>query len=335
VSYNFTVLAVDTFNRANESPLNSATWTIPAGNTVAQPIAIVSDEATMSSSAVSAGEPAWEGWIGSDTWGPNQYASIQIDTLAEDGLSFVSLLLRTKAGANGSTIGTQYTFNVFGVNTPSSGVIFTANTATPGLVSLGVSNLGKSGVLTFVPGAKMVAGISGNNWFLQYNGQIILSGIDNQISKGTGTVQLALFDPTPANVQVSNFSAGTLMSYTIKLNGPIQVFDSNNNTIFTQPLTGISVPVTDYSQGSLSVSAAAAAIPLPATNTNFAYLQNVGTATAVVSWTPQGGSGAIVQDLGVSSAMAAMQVTQSGVTGVTAITVSCAAATTVSYILGG
>ena len=330
MSYIFTALAVDTFNRANENPLNPTNWTIPAGNTIAHAIEIVSDEAIPATTS-----GGWEGWIGSDTWSPNQYASVQIDTLATDNQSTVSLLLRTTAGASGIANGTQYTFNAFGVTSPSSGIVFTVTLTPPGVIAIGALNLGTSGVVSLVPGAKMVAGISGNYYFLMYNNVILISGINNTIPKGTGTVQLYLFDPTPANVQVSNFSAGILMSYTIKLNGPIQVFDSSNNTIFTQPLTGISVPVTDYSQGSLSVSAAAAAIPLPATNTNFAYLQNVGTATAVVSWTPQGGSGAIVQDLGVSSAMAAMQVTQSGVTGVTAITVSCAAATTIAYILGG
>jgi len=126
-----------------------------------------------------------------------------------------------------------------------------------------------------------------------------------------------------------------MANYTIKLFGPIQVFDSSNNTILNQPLTNLVVPVTDYSAGSLSVSAAAAAIPLPAAQTNFAYLQNLGTAVAVVSWTPQSGSGAIVQNLGISSAMSVMQVGTAAATGVSAITVSCAASTTVSYILGG
>jgi hypothetical protein len=126
-----------------------------------------------------------------------------------------------------------------------------------------------------------------------------------------------------------------MSNYTIKLNGPIQVFDSSNNQIFAQPLTGISVPVTDYSEGTIAVSAAAAAITLPVSPTNFIYLQNIGTAAAVVSWVPQGGSGAIVQSLGVSSVTGAMQVGTTTASGVTAITVSCAAATTISYILGG
>jgi hypothetical protein len=126
-----------------------------------------------------------------------------------------------------------------------------------------------------------------------------------------------------------------MSNYSIKLLGPIQVVDAGNNTIFNQTLSNITVPVTDYSQGSLTVSAAAAAITLPVSPTNFIWLQNIGTATAVVSWVPQGGSGAIVQNLGISSTAAAMQISQGVTTGVTAITVSCAAVTTVSYILGG
>lgn len=126
-----------------------------------------------------------------------------------------------------------------------------------------------------------------------------------------------------------------MSAYTIKLNGPIQVFDVNNNLVTSLTLTGIQTPVTDYAQGSLAVSAAAAAISLPVSPTNFIYLQNIGTATAVVSWVPQGGAGAIVQNLTVSSAAMVIQAGSAANTGVTAITVSCAAATTVSYLLGG
>ena len=126
-----------------------------------------------------------------------------------------------------------------------------------------------------------------------------------------------------------------MANFTIKLNGPLQVFDVNSNLVTTLTLTNIQTPVTDYAQGSLSVSAAAAAIPLPVSPTNFLYLQNVGTATAVVSWTPQGGAGAIVQNLTVSSAAMVIQAGSASNTGITALTVSCAAATTVSYLLGG
>jgi hypothetical protein len=126
-----------------------------------------------------------------------------------------------------------------------------------------------------------------------------------------------------------------MANYTIKLNGPIQVFDINNNLIVNQVLTGISCPVTDYSQGSVSFSATAVALPLPAAQTNFIALQNIGTATAVVSWVPTSGSGAIVQNLGVSSGAYVVQVGTVAASGVSAITVSCAAATTISYLLGG
>jgi hypothetical protein len=126
-----------------------------------------------------------------------------------------------------------------------------------------------------------------------------------------------------------------MSAYTIKLSGPIQIYDVNLNLVANVTLTGIQTPVTDFSQGSLSVTTAAAAIPLPASPTNFIYMQNIGTATAVVSWVPQGGAGAIVQNLTVSSAAMVIQAGSAGNTGVTAITVSCAATTTVSYLLGG
>lgn len=125
-----------------------------------------------------------------------------------------------------------------------------------------------------------------------------------------------------------------MSNYTIQLNGPISVYDVNGNQIFSQNLT-VKTPVNNYGEGSISVSAAASALVLPASQTNFAYLQNLGTAVAVVSWVPNGGSGAIVQNLGVSSTMAVAQVGTTAATGVSSITVSCAAATTLAYILGG
>src|SRR5260370_2724908 len=121
-----------------------------------------------------------------------------------------------------------------------------------------------------------------------------------------------------------------MSNFTIQLNGPISVFDINGNLVLSQTLTGIKTPVSNYSQGRLAISAAAAALPLPASQTNFVYLQNIGTATAVVSWVPNGGSGAIVQNLGVSSTTGVMQVGTTAATGASAITVSCAAATVVS-----
>lgn len=127
-----------------------------------------------------------------------------------------------------------------------------------------------------------------------------------------------------------------MSNFTIQLSGPIQVYDINSNLVATKNLTGLSVAVTDYVQGTLAISAAASAIALPVSPTNFMYLRNLGTATAAaVSWIPQGGSGAIVQNLGLSSTALVMQVGQGATTGITALTVSCAAATTIEYFLGG
>jgi hypothetical protein len=126
-----------------------------------------------------------------------------------------------------------------------------------------------------------------------------------------------------------------MANFNITLNGPIQVFDLNNNLVTSKTLTGLTVSVLDYTSGSIAFSAAATAITLPVSPTNFMYLRNDGTAVAVVSWIPQGGSGAIVQNLGISSAAAIIQVGQGGTTGITGLTVSCAASTTVEYFLAG
>lgn len=126
-----------------------------------------------------------------------------------------------------------------------------------------------------------------------------------------------------------------MSNYSIQLNGPISVFDLNGNLVSSLTLTNIKTPVNSYAQGSISVSAAAAAITLPAAQTNFIYIQNIGTATAVVSLTPNGGSGVIFQNLTVSSAAMVIQSGSASNTGVSAITVSSAAAATLNYLLGG
>lgn len=125
-------------------------------------------------------------------------------------------------------------------------------------------------------------------------------------------------------------------NFNITLNGPINITDSTSgNLITTKALTGLTCAVLDYSIGSIAFSAAATAITLPVSPTNFIYLRNDGTAVAAVSWIPQGGAGAVVQNLGTSSAIMVVQVGQGGTTGITGVTVSCAAACTIEYLLGG
>ncbi len=126
-----------------------------------------------------------------------------------------------------------------------------------------------------------------------------------------------------------------MANYNITLSGPINVVDINSNLVTTKPLSGLTAAVTDYSSGSVAFSASAVTIPLPLSPTNFIYLRNNGTAVAAVSWVPQGGAGAVVQNLGTSSAICTIQVGQGGTTGITALTASCAAACTIEYFLGG
>lgn len=126
-----------------------------------------------------------------------------------------------------------------------------------------------------------------------------------------------------------------MANYNITLSGPIAVYDLNSNLVTTKVLSGLTSAVTDYSSGSLSFSAAATAIPLPLSPTNFLYLRNNGTAVAAVSWVPQAGAAAIVQNLGTSSFIMVGQVGQGGTTGISALTASCAAACSMEYFLAG
>src|SRR5882724_3476939 len=109
-----------------------------------------------------------------------------------------------------------------------------------------------------------------------------------------------------------------MSNFNITLLGPIQVTDSSSNPVTTKVLNGLISGATDYVQGSVSFSAAATAIPLPISPSNFLYLRNNGTAVAAVSWVPQGGAGAVVQNLGTSSFICAGQIGQGGTTGITA-----------------
>jgi hypothetical protein len=144
------------------------------------------------------------------------------------------------------------------------------------------------------------------------------------------------FNTAPAFFYTHSFRQASMSNFTIRLAGPIQVYDLSGNLVQSQTLTNLSVPVNNYSQGTITLSATSAALPLPASPTNFVYLQSLGTATAVaVSVIPTGGSGAVVQNLGVSSSFVIAQVGTTAATGVTGITVSCAAAVSLAYILGG
>lgn len=126
-----------------------------------------------------------------------------------------------------------------------------------------------------------------------------------------------------------------MANFNITLSGPISVVDINSNLVMTKPLSGLTAAVTDFSSGSVAFSASAVAIPLPFSPTNFIYLRNNGTAVAAVSWVPQGGAGAIVQNLGTSSFVCVGQAGQGGTTGITALTASCAAACTIEFVLAG
>jgi len=126
-----------------------------------------------------------------------------------------------------------------------------------------------------------------------------------------------------------------MSNYNITLNGPISVVDLNNNLVTTKVLTGLTTAATDYSSGSVTFSAAATAIPLPVSPASFLYLRNDGTATASVTWKVGTFAAVLPQNLGAGSYINFGQVATDGTTGITALTVSCAAACSVEYFLAG
>lgn len=206
------LLADDPFNEVNQDPYVSPNWDFGTF-----PFAISGGFAVETLPAVESIQQCTGFWAGSNTWGPNQYVSIQIEAFpGDDGASFADLLFRVQPG-----LAIFYDINVF-LNGPQSGpsleglffkAIYTDSLGQPHPAgSLTPPNPdGTWGPYPFVPGAVWLVSIVGNQFSVYYNGELLWQDTDNNIS-GSGFVGFDSFLVTQvqADMKFSNFKAGII-----------------------------------------------------------------------------------------------------------------------------
>jgi hypothetical protein len=127
------------------------------------------------------------------------------------------------------------------------------------------------------------------------------------------------------------------MAITAQLAGTIQLTDtSTNSTIFYKQLLNLLMTGTSFQETqAASIGTSPVSIALPVSPTNFLYVKNLhATQTLTVTWTPNGGSSAVVQTLEPGSALLLIQTSLTA--GITALSLTgSGAATTCEYILAG
>jgi hypothetical protein len=236
-------LADDPFNRANEDPYVSPNWAL-APYTDNEPFAILGGRAV--ASAASVGQDfCQEYWNGSNTWGPNVFAQIEVDALKQDADSEVEIIVRgdfaDAPGGNGDGYHFAMTNDLATPFNKGAGVYFSAVAFTAGnqngVILPGQHPIYGVGPFEFVPGAIMSVEFNDSAFTLKYNGQVVLSGQDNTISV-SGYVQMVLFaGAAQTDVQVSNFQAGTLSASSGTALLGVTVFPSSlSNAIVLNPL---------------------------------------------------------------------------------------------------
>jgi hypothetical protein len=127
------------------------------------------------------------------------------------------------------------------------------------------------------------------------------------------------------------------LSINISLNGNIQANDSiTSTTALRKVFTGLSTTGTAFSEAqSAVVGTSPTALGLPATPVLFAYIKNLhATQTISVTWTPNGGSSAVILVLQPGSFITFGEANT--LSGVTAITLTGSGANTnYEFILAG
>ena len=205
----YTPIATDTFQRANENPLNPANWFTIGGLPTTDQLAIVSD---LCVSTVTQQGDGTATYIGAVT--PNdQYCSIQLVNLTFSGT--VSLYLR---GASAS-LGSAYVMEIsgpFNNASPDTGAILTVHQLDPAggsIIHTWVDEhpilIQQNDVMRFG-----IQGQSAGNWFLSQNGIQISTGRLNDSPSVTpsGVTGLQLSDPdlVQSDAGVKNFVMGSV-----------------------------------------------------------------------------------------------------------------------------
>ena len=127
------------------------------------------------------------------------------------------------------------------------------------------------------------------------------------------------------------------MSITATLAGNIQLTDSTTNaTVFTKQLLALLMVGTSFTEtNAASIGTSPISITLPVSPTQFVYIKNLhATQTLAVSWTPTGGSSAVIQTLQPGSVVIFSELAAGS--GFTALSLTgSGAATTCEMVLAG
>ena len=127
------------------------------------------------------------------------------------------------------------------------------------------------------------------------------------------------------------------MSITATLAGNIQLTDSTTNaTVFTKQLLALLMVGTSFTEtNAASIGTSPTSITLPVSPTQFVYIKNLhATQTLAVSWTPTGGSSAVIQTLQPGSVVIFSELAAGS--GITALSLTgSGAATTCEMVLAG
>ena len=127
------------------------------------------------------------------------------------------------------------------------------------------------------------------------------------------------------------------MSITATLAGNIQLTDSTTNaTVFTKQLLALLMVGTSFTEtNAASIGTSPTSITLPVSPTQFVYIKNLhATQTLAVSWTPTGGSSAVIQTLQPGSVVIFSELAAGS--GITALSLTGSGAATIcEYVLAG
>lgn len=191
MSFNFTQLAADPLNGANQNPLNPATWTIATGSSALQILGNVCKGTILGLDNI-------ELYTGI-SWPNDQYGEVKIISLTDDGEN-VDVLLRSNADAS-----TCYFCGV-GLNI-SDGTVqvycqrFISNVD---IVLFDVSEI------PFNSGDVFRFAVVGTTVLAYRNGTLVTSAVNSDIASGAVGVDIETNQVN--NVSFTNFAGGTVSS---------------------------------------------------------------------------------------------------------------------------
>lgn len=185
--------ATDSFQRANESPLNPANWgTIPSQDS----LQIVSDQVTTDSTLVGGNI-----WIGNNLPN-NQYASTQIKSWSNisTSQSLLETFVRAQRGAN--------TYYIFDVAAPGQNDGVNCLAVMGGLLNNSVIFIQQMNIPAIQIGDVFTGAVVGSNLYFLRNGSIFMQATDNSNSIVGGSAAFIISSNSVGDTGVIDFAAG-------------------------------------------------------------------------------------------------------------------------------